>query len=71
MGQRKIIKAASLRSVGDVKAKKVLADLRQLCADLDDLYMADEEMYDSLDLDSLFDEARAATMFVAHQIEGE
>ena len=67
---KKMIKAASA-TPGSRYARKVLSDLRSLRDSLDTLYSADEELYDALDLDSLADEVNAATMFVAHELEGK
>lgn len=51
-------------------AARVLQSLRQLRNDLDELYMIDEDLYDSLDLAPLQEEVDGATMFVAHKVEG-
>lgn len=61
---------ASYEGVSRRLQKAILADMRKLFNDMDELYSQDPDGFDNLDLDNLYDELVELLPNVAGEVEG-
>lgn len=61
---------ASYEGVSRRLQKAILADMRKLFNDMDELYSQDPDGFDNLDLDNLYDELVELLPYVAGEVEG-
>lgn len=61
---------ASYEGVSRRLQKAILADMRKLFNDMDELYAQDPDGFDNLDLDNLYDELVELLPYVAGEVEG-
>ena len=61
---------ASYEGVSRRLQKAILADMRKLFNDMDELYAQDPDGFDNLDLDNLYDELAELLPYVAGEVEG-
>ena len=61
---------ASYEGVSRRLQKAILADMRKLFNDMDELYAQDPDGFDNLDLHNLYDELDVLLPYVAGEVEG-